>query len=364
MLEQAQQALPTNLTFFGVSLLAITTGLVVWLLRTKRREAWPLLGLLSLFLFNCIFSSNFMTITVREGTLFGTPINLLNQGSVVSLLAIGMSLVIAVKGIDLSVGSVMALSGGIAVVLMKSAGLSFAAAGCIALFASVLVGLFNGALVTGLGVQPIVATLMTMVGVRGVAMLVTGAEPITHDDSVFAFIGTGHFLGLPFSFGIVAIVLLATIVATRRTALGLFIESIGDNEAASRIAGVPTRPITLLLYGFCALCAGVAGLIAASYIATADPDRIGRMSELDAIFAAVVGGTALTGGRFFPTGAVLGGLLIQTLSVTMYNQDVPAETEPMPKAVVILLVCLLLSQESRQLLLDWWKRKMKRWQAA
>ena len=190
-----------------------------------------------------------------------------------------------------------------------------------------------------------------MVGVRGVGMLVTNAQPVTYRDDAFAFIGNGHWLGIPFSITLVLLVFAVASLLTRKTALGLFMESVGDNEIASRLAGVPDRRIKLALYGFCGFCAGVAGLIAASYISTADPDRVGRMRELDAIFAAVIGGTALTGGRFFLGGTLLGALLIQTLSITMYNQQVPSEIEPMPKAVVILLVCLLLSAESRKQLI-------------
>jgi simple sugar transport system permease protein len=311
-------------------------------------------------LFNFFFSRNFLALTLRDGELFGTPVNLLNQGAVVVLLAIGMTLVIAVKGIDLSVGSVMALSGAVAVVLLNDPNYGFGASIGLALGASAVVGLINGGLVAFVGVQPIIATLITMVGIRGVGLLVTGAKPVTVSDSTFIALGSGHFLGLPVAVSLVALVVFLAWLVCRRTALGLFIEAIGSNEEASRLAGVPDRRIQLALYTFSSVCAGVAGLVAAAYISTADPDRIGRMRELDAIFAAVIGGTALTGGRFFIGGTVLGGLLIQTLSVTMYNQQVPSEIEPMPKAIVILLVCLLLSPESRAQL----KLVLSRWRAA
>ncbi len=350
------EALSTNFNPFGVGTLLLAAAGVTYLLRQKRREAWPLLGLLALLAFNFLFSRNFLALTVRDGALFGTPVNLLNQGAVVVLLAVGMTLVIAVKGIDLSVGSVMALSGAIAVVLLNDPNYGFGASIGIALAASAAVGLANGLLVAVVGVQPIIATLITMVGIRGVALLVTGAEPVTVSDSTFIALGSGHFLGLPVSVSLVLVVVVLSWLVSRRTALGLFIEAIGSNEEASRLAGVPERRIKLALYTFAGVCAGVAGLVAAAYISTADPDRIGRMRELDAIFAAVIGGTALTGGRFFIGGTVLGGLLIQTLSVTMYNQQVPSEIEPMPKAIVILLVCLLLSSESRAQLKLWFSK--------
>jgi simple sugar transport system permease protein len=350
------EALSTNFNPFGVGALLLSGVGVAYLLRHKRREAWPLLGLLALLLFNFLFSPNFLALTVREGALFGTPVILLNQAAVVMLLAVGMTLVIAVKGIDLSVGSVMALSGAVAVMLLNHPNYGFGVSVGLALAAAAVVGLVNGILVAVIGVQPIIATLITMVGVRGVGLLVTGAKPVAVSDSTFIALGSGHFLGLPIAVSLVILVVLLAWLVCRRTALGLFIEAIGSNEEASRLAGVPDRRIKLALYTFSGLCAGVAGLVAAAYIATADPDRIGRMRELDAIFAAVIGGTALTGGRFFIGGTVLGGLLIQTLSITMYNQQVPSEIEPMPKAIVILLVCVLLSPESRAQLKVWFSR--------
>ncbi|WP_437570069.1 ABC transporter permease [Sorangium sp. So ce542] len=351
MLEKIAEAARTNASPTGVGIILVTAAAGALLLRRGRREAWPLLGLLSLLLFNFFLSKNFFSIVERDGAYYGTPINLLNQGAEVMLLAIGLTLVIAVRGIDLSVGSVMALSGATCVILMKDAGHGPLVAALLSLLVAGGVGLFNGALVTSLNIQPIVVTLISMVGVRGVAMLITRAEPVTHVDATFAFIGNGHVLGLPFSMLLVAAVFVVAALLCRKTALGLFMEAIGDGERASRLAGVSDRRIKLWLYGFSGLCAGIAGLVAASYISTADPDRVGRLRELDAIFAAVIGGTALTGGRFYLGGTLIGALLIQTLSTTMYIQHVPSEIEPMPKAGVMLVSCLLVSEESRRQLL-------------
>lgn len=352
MFQKVTDALASNATPAGFGILAAFAGGAWLLLKQKRREAWPLLGLLTLLVFNFIFSKNFFAVIERDGAFYGTPINLLNQGSEVMLLAIGLTLVIAVKGIDLSVGSVMALSGAIWVVLMKDAQCPPLWAAVLALASAGLAGSFNGALVTLLGIQPIIATLISMVGVRGVAMLITQAEPITHQDPTFAFIGNGHVAGVPFSILLVAVVFGVAALLSRKTALGLFMEAVGDNEQASHLAGVSHRWLRFSLYGFSGICAGIAGLVAASYIATADPDRVGRLRELDAIFSVVIGGTALTGGRFHLAGTLIGALLIQTLSVTMYSQNVPAEIEPMPKAVVMLMSCLLMSEDSRRRLLE------------
>jgi simple sugar transport system permease protein len=160
-------------------------------------------------------------------------------------------------------------------------------------------------------------------------------------------VGNGHFLGLPFTMTIVAVVFLALVLATRKTAIGMFIESIGDNETASRFAGLNARAIKLLVYGFSGVCAGVAGLIATSNIKAADSSRVGDMMELDAIFAVVVGGTALTGGRFTLVGSIIGAILIQTLTMTMYGLGVPPAVAPVPKALVVIAVCLLQSETFR-----------------
>lgn len=350
------EALATNLNPAGVGIMLTVGAGAAYLYKRKHKEFWPLFGLFALLSFNFLFSQNFLVVELRDGAVFGTPLSILNQGSEVMLLGIGMTMVIAIRGIDLSVGPVMALAGATCVMSMK-AGTSFHTAAAFGLMGATTVGLINGGLITGLKVQPIVATLITMVAVRGVATLITGAMPVAHHDAAFERIGNGHFLGMFVSVWVVAAVFVGAALLVRKTALGLFMESIGDNERASRLAGVPNQSIKFWLYGFSGFCAGVAGLIAASYIHTADPDRIGRMRELDAIFATVIGGTALTGGRFTLAGTLIGALLIQTLSVTMYSQNVPSDIEPMPKAVVILLVCLLLSPDSRAQVLRLFKSK-------
>ncbi|WP_437681397.1 ABC transporter permease [Sorangium sp. So ce131] len=359
MLDKVSEALRTNASLTGVGILLLAGGAGALLLRQRRREAWPLLGLLALLVFNFVLSKNFFSIVERDGAYYGTPINLLNQGSEVMLLAIGMTLVIAVRGIDLSVSSVMALSGAVCVTLMKDLHHPPILAALLSLVVAGSVGAFNGALITLLNIQPIIVTLISMVAVRGVAMLITRAQPVTHVDATFAFIGNGHLGGLPFSMVLVAVVFVVAALLCRKTALGLFIAAIGDNERASRLAGVGDRRVKLWIYAFSGLCAGIAGLVAASYISTADPDRVGRLRELDAIFAVVIGGTALTGGRFHLGGTLVGALLIQTLSITMYSQHVLSEIEPMPKAVVMLMSCLLVSEEPRRRLVSLFG--VKRW---
>ena len=309
---------------------------------------WPLLGLAVLLLFNLFFAPSFFRLELRDGHLYGTVVDILNQGSKVMLLAIGMTLIIATGGVDLSVGSLMAIAGAVAAVLVTQTGLPFAAVIGATLALTVLTGAANGVLVAAIGVQPIIATLILMVAGRGIAMLVTGGQIITFEHAPFVFVGNGHFLALPFTVAIVIAVLGFTLAVTRRTAIGLFLESVGDNEKAARFCGIPTSFVKVVVYAFSGLCAGIAGLIATSNIKAADSSRVGEMMELDAIFAVVVGGTALTGGRFTLVGSIVGALLIQTLTTTMYNLGVPPAVAPVPKAVVVVAVCLLQSAKFRQ----------------
>ena len=201
------------------------------------------------------------------------------------------------------------------------------------------------------------ATLILMVAGRGIAQLITDGQIITFTDERLTYIGNGSLLGLPFPIWMVMAMLAFTVALTRKTAIGLFIESVGDNQTASTYAGVHAGTVKFLVYVFAGLCAGLAGLISASNIKCADANHAGLFLELDAILAVVVGGTALTGGRFYLAGAIVGGLFIQTLTTTMYMRNVSADIAPVPKALAILAVCLLQSPVLRAKLAAVFKRK-------
>lgn len=325
-------------------------GVFAGLLFVVRRQAllWPLLALGLLLLFNQLFTPGFFDLKILDGHLYGTRIDILNHGAKVMLLALGMTLVIATGGVDLSVGAIMAIAGAVVAQLVVAQGAPAPAAIAAALGVSVLLGAWNGLLVAGIGIQPIVATLILMVAGRGIAQLITDGQIINFDHPALVYLGNGHLLGLPFTLTLVLVMLAATQLLTRRTALGLFIESVGDNDTASRFAGVNARLVKFMTYVFAGLCAGLAGLVAASNIKSADANHAGLYMELDAILAVVVGGTALTGGRFHLVGSVVGALLIQTLTTTMYARNVSADIAPVPKALVIIAVCLLQSEVSRR----------------
>jgi simple sugar transport system permease protein len=318
---------------------------------------WPVAGLALLLLFNLLFTNGFFRLEFREGHLYGTLIDILNHGSQVILLSLGMALVIATSGVDLSVGAVMAIAGAIAAQLINIPNMPLLVVIAGALAAAVACGCWNGMLVTVFRIQPIVATLILMVAGRGVAQLITDGQIITFTNPGLTFVGNGHFLTLPFPTVLALGMLGITILLTRKTALGLFIESVGDNATASTFSGVNANRIKFLVYTFSGLCAGLAGLVSASNIKCADANHAGLFLELDAILAVVVGGTSLTGGRFYLVGAVVGALFIQTLTTTMYMRNVSADVAPVPKALAIIAVCLMQSAVFRRRVASAFKRK-------
>ncbi|MCG3126995.1 MAG: Inner membrane ABC transporter permease protein YtfT [Phycisphaerae bacterium] len=304
---------------------------------------WPALALALLLAFNAAFTPGFFHVEIRDGRLYGTLVDILNHGSRLGIVALGMTLVIATSGVDLSVGAVMAIAGAVAATMVVRDAASFPAVLAGALATGLAAGLWNGWLVSRLRIQPIVATLVLMVAGRGIAQLVTDGLIITTNDPRLAFIAGGSLLGLPLPVTLAAAALALLALATRKSSLGLFLEAVGDNETASRYAGLDARGVVLLAYAVAGVCAALAGLIEVSYIRAADANNAGLFVELDAILAVVIGGTALTGGRFYLVGSLLGALFIQTLTKTMYMKDVSADVASIPKAIVVILVCLLQS---------------------
>ncbi|MFS0636827.1 ABC transporter permease [Mesobacillus foraminis] len=318
----------------------------------KSKLFWPIVVLLIILLINLFFDKNFFTIEVKNGYLTGSLIDILNRGAPLLLVSIGMTLVIATKGVDLGVGSVIAMAGAVGAMTVSGANgdslvpLFTAIAFVIAI--SILTGIWNGVLVSRIGVQPIVATLILMVAGRGIAQLITDGQIMTVYYDPYTFIGGGHLLMLPFSIFIVAAMLVIASLLTRKTAMGLFIESVGTNPEASRLSGINSKNILLMVYVFSGICAGIGGLILSSNVASADGNNAGLWYELDAILAVVIGGTSLNGGRFYLMGTVIGALIIQSLTTTIYSIGIAPEINLVVKAIVVLIVCLLQSPEFRK----------------
>jgi simple sugar transport system permease protein len=330
------------------------------IVRSKIFSALIVLGLL--LVFNLFFTKNFFVITIRDGHLFGTLIDILNRGAPLMLLSMGMTLVIAsTGGTDLSVGAIIAITAAMVSKLiggnfvMDSSGVQTYVTEtpmALAIGASLLLamglGLWNGILVTYGKIQPIVATLVLMVAGRGIAQLITSGQIITIYYGPFFYIGGGWFLGLPFAIFIAIFVFAAVRLLTGKTSLGLFITSVGGNAGASGYAGINEKAVKLFSFIFCGFCAGVAGLIICSNVKSADANNAGLNTELDAILAAVIGGTSMSGGKFSLGGSLVGALLIQTLTTTIYAFGVPPEVSLVVKSLVVVAVCFLQSNNASE----------------
>lgn len=314
------------------------------------RLLWPLLALALILVFNGIFTPGFFHIELKDARLYGHLIDILNQASPTMLVSLGMTLVIATGGVDLSVGAVMALAGSVAALLINRPGFGLPATLAITLALCLVCGLWNGGLVAIGGIQPIISTLILMVAGRGVAQLLTQGQIITFTHTGLGFVGNGYFLGLPFTATVTLIFLALAALLTRATAMGLFIESVGNNVDASRYAGVRAAQVKIFAYMFCGLCSGMAGTIAAAKIMAADANNAGMYMELDAILSVVIGGTALTGGRYSLIGALVGALIMQALTTTIRAQNVPVEYALVVKAAAALAVFLLQSESFRGML--------------
>ncbi|WP_202842811.1 ABC transporter permease [Luteimonas saliphila] len=314
---------------------------------------WPLLALALLLLGNGLFNPGFLSLEWRDGRLYGNLVDIANRAAPLILVSLGMTLVIAVRGLDISVGAVLAIAATVAAwtitrMTTGGGGLAplFAAIGA-ALAAAALCGLWNGLLVVKVGMQPIIATLILMVAGRGVAQLISDGQILTIYYEPYRFLGTGFLLGLPFSLFVVVAVFATLKLLLDRTALGLFVRAIGYNPVAAHVAGVRARAITLSLYVFSGFCAGLAGLLVSANVASADANNAGQLLELDAILAVAIGGTALAGGRFSLAGSLVGALIIQTLTTTIYAIGVPPQVNLVVKALLVLAVLLLQSPQFR-----------------
>jgi len=310
-----------------------------------RRYIWPLAGLAALLLVNLVVTPEFFHIDIIDGRLYGSLIDVVNRAAPVALLAIGMTLVIATGGVDLSVGSVMAIAGAVAAGLIVSGVDNVLVIVAGGLLAGIAGGLLNGMLVGFLGIQPIVATLILMVAGRGVAQLINAGQIVTFHHQAFGFLGSGHLFGLPFPIIIVVLVFVLLQLLMRRTALGLFVEAVGCNSRASQYVGINQRLVKLMVYCISGLCAAFAGMIATADIAGSDANNVGLWLELDAILAVVIGGASLMGGRFSIVLSIIGALIIQALSITIIISGVPPKFNLLIKAAAIIIILLLQSPQ-------------------
>ena len=276
--------------------------------------------------------------------------NVLRQISVNVCISVGMTLVVLTAGIDLSVGSVLALSGAIAAGLLKSGielpgndlfiGFTILGAVLAGLITGSLLGCFNGWIITRFKVPPFVATLGMLTIARGLTMLWTKGYPISGLGENFAYIGTGWFLGIPILVWIACVVIAAAIFISNKTAFGRYIYAIGGNENASRLSGININKVKILVYTIAGGLAAIGGIMVTSRLDSAQPNA-GMSYELDSIAAVVIGGTSLSGGRGTIMGTVLGAIIIGVLNNGLVLLDVSPFWQQVVKGFVILLAVII-----------------------
>ncbi|WP_417708025.1 ABC transporter permease [Rheinheimera aquimaris] len=314
----------------------------------KSRYIWPLAALLLMLIFNLLLDASFLDIHFDNGRFYGNPIDILHRSAPVALLAIGMTVVIATGGIDLSVGAVMAIAGAVCANLLVATDVSLFTLLVAGIASGLLCGLINGALVSYMGIQPIIATLLLMVTGRGIAQLLNDGQIVTFQHAGFSWLGSGTLLGIPVTIWLVLLVFGISQLMLRRTALGLFVEAVGCNSSASRYLGINDRTVKLMAYLLTGFCAALAGIISAADINGSDANNVGLWIELDAILAVVLGGAALSGGRFSIPLSLLGVLIIQTLNTTIMVSGMPSKLNLLIKALAVVLVLLLQSDIFRK----------------
>lgn len=279
-----------------------------------------------LFVGNVLFTENFLSgANVRTQLIQAAP---------VCIVALGMALVIGTEGVDLSVGSVMALA---AAVIPLYLGYGVVPAILVALVLGLAVGLFNGALVAFLRIQPIVATLGLLVAGRGLALVMAGGQLKDIDDPTFLQLGTGEVAGIPIVVIVAAVLSVIVWFAVSRTTFGRRLVAIGDNRWASTLAGLPVRRVLVTVYAISGVLAAVAGVLATARLGAGDPANAGQLMELSAITAVVVGGTPLSGGKVRILGTVMGALLMQLVRATLIKHNLPDSTAQMVQAGIIVV---------------------------
>ncbi len=302
----------------------------VWL-----RDNGVYVAIAVLVVYNLVFTDNFATVANMNTQLV--------QVAPVLIVALGMALVIGTEGVDLSVGSVMAIA---AAILPLYLGYGLVPALALALVAGALCGMANGTLVAVVGIQPIVATLALLVGGRGLALVFADGQLKDIRNPELLELGAGSALGVPYVVLIAAALAVLVWLLVRYTTFGRQLVAIGGNRSASSLAGLPVRRVLMLTYVLSGVLAAVAGVLATARLTASDPSAIGNLFELSAITAVVVGGTPLSGGRVRILGTVAGAVLMQLITATLIKHDLPDSTAQIVQAAIIVVAVYL--QRSRQ----------------
>ena len=319
----------------------------------QKRLFLPVFSMILVMLINVVYDIatgsaplSFFMISIKNGVLYGRLIDILNRGSEIAILAIGMTLVVSASGgTDISVGSVMSLYAGVCCMILAGYGnvnvQEYAHPLLVGIGAGLLVtlicGVFNGFLV---------ATLILWSAGRAVGLLLCNSQIVYV--RVPSFQKLGAYCGIiPTPIIVAAVCVAIASIVLRYTALGTYIQSVGINKKASRIAGFNSAKIILMCYAICGLCAGLAGMVATSRIYSADTNNIGLVMELDAILSVALGGNSLGGGKFSLAGSIIGAYTIQAITTTLYALGVSSAQAPVFKAIVVIIIVVIQAEPAK-----------------
>ena len=338
----------------------------------KSKLAWAVIAELAILAVAGILRPDFFRIeyNATTGMFYGSMVDIINRSSEITIIAMGMTMVIALGGTDISVGALVAVAGAFALKLLRWDVTEYPTPGDYTVYPFVLVilvplavctlmGLFNGILIGKFKLEPIIATLILMVAGRGIAQIATNGKQFTTGYTPFRFIGQGSLFGLPFPIILAVVICTTVMIFVRRTAFGTFVESVGINPSASRVTGLKSSKIIIIVYTLTGFLSGVAGLIYSSRISSCDSNNAGVNYEMDAILAVVLGGTSMTGGKFSLTGTIIGSLIIRTITTLVYYFGITSESIMAFKAVIILVVIIIQSEPVRKRLAVRKSRKQK-----
>ena len=317
----------------------------------QKRLFLPVFSMILVMLINVVYDIatgsaplSFFMISIKNGVLYGRLIDILNRGSEIAILAIGMTLVVSASGgTDISVGSVMSLYAGVCCMILAGYGnvnvQEYAHPLLVGIGAGLLVtlicGVFNGFLVAYMNIQPMVATLILWSAGRAVGLLLCNSQIVYV--RVPSFQKLGAYCGIiPTPIIVAAVCVAIASIVLRYTALGTYIQSVGINKKASRMC-----------YAICGLCAGLAGMVATSRIYSADTNNIGLNMELDAILSVALGGNSLGGGKFSLAGSIIGAYTIQAITTTLYALGVSSAQAPVFKAIVVIIIVVIQAEPAK-----------------
>ncbi len=334
----------------------------------KSKLAWAIIAECLILLLAAFIQPAFFKIEYQAEThmLYGSLIDIVNRSAEITIIAMGMTLVIALGGTDLSVGALVAVAGAFALKFLRWDVTQYPTPGDYTIYPFVVViavplllclamGMFNGLLISRFKMQPIIATLILMVAGRGIAQIATDGKQFTTLYSPFRFIGQGSLFALPMPIIITIVVVAGVALFTRLTSFGTFVESVGINRNASRVSGLRSNRIIMIAYTLTGFLSGIAGLIYASRISSCDSNNAGLNYELDAILAVVIGGTNMAGGKFSLAGTVVGSIIIRTITTLVLYFGVVSEAIMAFKALIIAVVIVLQSEPVRK-----WMSGLKR----